>query len=421
MKKLTALLGLLFFIYLLNPPAANAYENADCVKYYKRAQWMDAPTEQVVWWNGAILKKGQIGRLTILKNTPLYKVSGSTKTFVRTLKKGDFYRIYAFKPGLLSVGGGLYVERNEAVKYETPSKAKLEESYCKYELNIYDELEKKKAAIIKEAKLKKNDLAKILYVHDTLVNMIEYDEEGYAEIIRTNDLWGPYPVYHTALGALVFGKAYCDGYTYALNDILRELGITAYQVTSRPMAHSWSMVKLNGQYYHIDLTWADIGDEASYYNLLKSDEAIKAAGHYGWDGPFTDDGKQIKATSTIFNSLGQNMTYDDTQMYVFTPTNIEERNNYLINTISFASLETKQLAVLNNTELKDIIYHKGAIYAIERKESSDRILKYTTTMKLLEDVTPPGGHYFYRLFHLNGELYHSYVTNEGKEGIRKLQ
>jgi hypothetical protein len=83
-----------------------------------------------IWWNGVELKLGQIGRLIVLKNTALFKLNGNNKVFSRTLKAGEFYRIYAFKPGMLSVGGGYYVDRDTKVKYETPSKAKLMAVQC---------------------------------------------------------------------------------------------------------------------------------------------------------------------------------------------------------------------------------------------------------------------------------------------------
>jgi uncharacterized protein YkwD len=83
-----------------------------------------------VWWDGLELKPGQIGRLTVLKKTSLVKFNGSTPVVVRTLNPGEFYRIYAFKPGYLSVGGGYYVKRDANVKYETPSKTKLAMVAC---------------------------------------------------------------------------------------------------------------------------------------------------------------------------------------------------------------------------------------------------------------------------------------------------
>jgi hypothetical protein len=76
------------------------------------------------------IKKGQIGRLSIVKDTPLFKLDGEERIYSRTLKKGEFYRIYAFKPGLLSVGGGYFVERDTKVTYETPSKSKLAAAAC---------------------------------------------------------------------------------------------------------------------------------------------------------------------------------------------------------------------------------------------------------------------------------------------------
>lgn len=83
-----------------------------------------------IWWDGAELKPGQIGRLIIKENTPLFKLDGDKRTTSRTLRAGEFYRIYAFKPGLLSVGGGYYVERDSKVTYQTPSKKKLEAVAC---------------------------------------------------------------------------------------------------------------------------------------------------------------------------------------------------------------------------------------------------------------------------------------------------
>lgn len=83
-----------------------------------------------IWWNGVELKPGQIGRLIVLKDTPLFKLQGEKKIFYRTLKAGEFYRIYAFKPGMLSVGGGYFVDRNSKVRYETPSKTKLQAVQC---------------------------------------------------------------------------------------------------------------------------------------------------------------------------------------------------------------------------------------------------------------------------------------------------
>jgi uncharacterized protein YkwD len=90
-----------------------------------------------IWWDGVELKVGQIGRLTIVKDTRLYKLEGEKESYSRTLRAGESYRIYAFKPGRLSVGGGFYVDRDSSVHYETPSKTKLTQSACRTNASIH--------------------------------------------------------------------------------------------------------------------------------------------------------------------------------------------------------------------------------------------------------------------------------------------
>ena len=56
----------------------------------------DAATK--IMWGKTELKLGQIGKVTILSNTNLIKIAsnGSLST-VRTLKKGEEYRVYSYK------------------------------------------------------------------------------------------------------------------------------------------------------------------------------------------------------------------------------------------------------------------------------------------------------------------------------------
>lgn len=123
MKKLFGFILTTVLILGIFPPITNAAKNdlAFCKQY---------AGVKKIWWDGMELKSGQIGRLMVQKDTELFKLNGDTKTFSRTLKKGEFYRIYAFKPGMLSVGGGYYVNRDSKVTYETPSKAKLQAVQC---------------------------------------------------------------------------------------------------------------------------------------------------------------------------------------------------------------------------------------------------------------------------------------------------
>ncbi|MEI4770236.1 hypothetical protein WAX74_11380 [Psychrobacillus sp. FJAT-51614] len=103
---------------------------------------LEAPSTKVMWGKTE-LKAGQIGKVTILKETTLFKVNNGGEGLepglepIRTLKPNEEYRVYSAKQPLdgyvpmYGLGGGYYIVQNNTmlngvtVKYETPSKAKL--------------------------------------------------------------------------------------------------------------------------------------------------------------------------------------------------------------------------------------------------------------------------------------------------------
>ncbi|WP_342577298.1 hypothetical protein [Psychrobacillus sp. FSL K6-2843] len=88
----------------------------------------EAATHKVMWGKTE-LKVGQIGKVTILADTNLVKVGANgSLSKVRTLKKGEEYRVYTYKGsngGLYGLGASSFVQKGSKVKYETPSKSKL--------------------------------------------------------------------------------------------------------------------------------------------------------------------------------------------------------------------------------------------------------------------------------------------------------
>lgn len=87
-------------------------------------------TDKIVWGKTE-LKPGQIGKVTILKRINLWQDGPNGKLqMVRVLNPGEEYRVYRFREdhgGQYNVGGGMWVTKMDGyVKYETPSKAKLE-------------------------------------------------------------------------------------------------------------------------------------------------------------------------------------------------------------------------------------------------------------------------------------------------------
>lgn len=83
-----------------------------------------------VYWGESILRKGQIGRITIEKRINLWQRDKDDElTKVRVLDPGDVYRVYGYDEkhgGQYNVGGGCWITKMDGyVKYETPSKALL--------------------------------------------------------------------------------------------------------------------------------------------------------------------------------------------------------------------------------------------------------------------------------------------------------
>ncbi len=101
-----------------------------------------------------------------------------------------------------------------------------------------------------------SDYQKELYLHDTLAAHITYvlDAEN------AHDLYG----------GLVNGEAVCDGYAKSLQYLLRKAGVQSYiAVGDGGGPHAWNYVLIDGQYYQVDLTWDDQGEELyhAYFNL----------------------------------------------------------------------------------------------------------------------------------------------------------
>lgn len=71
-------------------------------------------------------------------------------------------------------------------------------------------------------------------------------------------------VYSSAYGCLVNGVAACEGYSKAAKLLMDKAGIESTVISGKAAAsqesggaHMWNIVKINGDYYHLDCTWDD--------------------------------------------------------------------------------------------------------------------------------------------------------------------
>jgi len=113
-----------------------------------------------------------------------------------------------------------------------------------------------------------SEFEKVLYIHDELAKMVEYVDT---------------PNAHNAYGALVEGKAVCEGYAEAFQYLLQKAGIQSFAAigssinpgTGRGEPHEWNYVRIDGKYYHVDLTWNDQGEEQFHAYFGVTDAMIQ--------------------------------------------------------------------------------------------------------------------------------------------------
>ncbi|MFJ7186693.1 transglutaminase domain-containing protein [Lysinibacillus xylanilyticus] len=160
-----------------------------------------------------------------------------------------------------------------------------------------------------------SDVEKVRAVNDYIVANTAYTDQ-------TNS--SP----HSAYTVLAEHGGVCQGYALLAHSMLQKLGIETKYVVGYvgKEGHAWNLVKLDGQWYHLDTTWNDpVPDRkgAVRYQYFLVDDRTMAKDHTWVAGDYP------KATSTMYNyfhnvdfatQVGQQIFYsnvaDDNKLYV---------------------------------------------------------------------------------------------------------
>lgn len=124
-----------------------------------------------------------------------------------------------------------------------------------------------------------SDYDKVLALHDYLKRTIQYDEVSYrARLAKTAD------DAHTIIGPLLKKKGVCEGFAKSLKYLCDKIGVECHCVNGTGSSsierggHAWNIVRINGYYHHVDVTWdnqfVDDSRVPMYAYLNLSDEAI---------------------------------------------------------------------------------------------------------------------------------------------------
>ena len=107
-----------------------------------------------------------------------------------------------------------------------------------------------------------SDYDKALWVHDRLIRNTKYDADVLFYARSGTDPHFDYA--YTAYGALVRHKAVCAGYARAFQLIMNRFGIECGYISGKAVNskgetedHAWNYIKVDDQYYFVDVTWDD--------------------------------------------------------------------------------------------------------------------------------------------------------------------
>lgn len=115
----------------------------------------------------------------------------------------------------------------------------------------------------------------VLYLHDRLADRYAYDTRTDAPNAD------PYTFFRD-------GKGICQAYALAFLALCRGAGLEADLVVSDAMDHAWNHVRVDGTWYHVDVTRDDpipaVGgmEQVNHLRLLRSDGGMEALGYYGY-------------------------------------------------------------------------------------------------------------------------------------------
>lgn len=203
-----------------------------------------------------------------------------------------------------------------------------------------------------------SELERELIIHDALVDSISYDSEAASDDNTSIEAFGIY-------GALVGKKAVCSGYARAAKMLLNRVGIECRLVSgmSKNSGHMWNQVKIDGQWYNLDVTWDDpitnddiLYNRYSYFNI--TDEQLAVDHEAGEDFSnmtyeYTEDSHYV--TAGLYN-------------FDLEECSATEANYYMMNAVYISSMDENGISMITD-KIKTVSKNKDEIFYLRFDES----------------------------------------------------
>ncbi len=147
----------------------------------------------------------------------------------------------------------------------------------KIKLQITD-FNKKINAILSAIPENTTELERERIIYEYITDTVTYDKPTAAAYEKGEDVFSES---FTAYGALIKGKAVCEGYVKLLQILCYKLGISVTPVEGGGnMAHMWAAINIDGKWYMVDPTWDDADNQlVCYYKYFNVPENIMREDH----------------------------------------------------------------------------------------------------------------------------------------------
>lgn len=190
-------------------------------------------------------------------------------------------------------------------------------------------------------------------IHNALVDSITYDIAAAESDDSTADAFNLY-------GAMVKKQAVCSGYSYAAKMLLNRVGIESRIVVgmSKNSGHMWNQVKINGNWYHLDITWDD--------SLTESDVLYKRYNYFNLTDELIQRNHKIgKDFSEMVCEYGDDGSYTTAELYNFRlePCTSLEENYHEKNAAHVSKMDSDDISTITN-RIVDASKTKGEVVYI---------------------------------------------------------
>ncbi|MBQ1545974.1 MAG: hypothetical protein IIZ59_00390, partial [Clostridia bacterium] len=156
--------------------------------------------------------------------------------------------------------------------------------------------------------------AKAMSVLDDITAMVDMGWSDYEKALFLHDYLAAYCDYdhdlekYTAYDMVTTKDAVCDGYSALYSMLMNRVGVRTTKVISRTLNHAWNLVDIEGELYHVDVTF----DDSFHYGhpglvshdfFLKTNDEMNGSRHEADDYQFLY-GKSVYDSVSVSPVIG---------------------------------------------------------------------------------------------------------------------